>query len=127
MLLYLAAQVEKKCVFIDGQLALTTLAKSISSTLFSSTAATRELIQSYKYVGSIEGFQQQLLAWREAYLDNRGQCSMALGRVGIPQYSYLQGKLIHVHCRSHIYYFVDSGFASTAAIYHIFDMFYKGN
>jgi hypothetical protein len=48
------------------------LAKSISSTLFSSTAATRELIQSYKYVGSIEGFQQQLLAWREAYLDNRG-------------------------------------------------------
>ncbi|OJJ54416.1 hypothetical protein ASPSYDRAFT_81463 [Aspergillus sydowii CBS 593.65] len=65
------AQVEKKCVFIEAQLALTKLAKSISSTLFSSTAATQELIQSYKYVSSIEGFQQQLLAWREVYLDSR--------------------------------------------------------
>lgn len=66
------AQVEEKCIFIESQLALTKLAKSISSTLFFSAATARELIQSYKYVSSIEGFQQQLLAWREAYLDNRG-------------------------------------------------------
>ncbi|KAJ4211709.1 hypothetical protein NW759_012311 [Fusarium solani] len=60
--------VEQKRNFIDSQLALSRLAKSISNTLFSSTCATRELIQSYKYVSSIEDFQQQLLAWRQAYL-----------------------------------------------------------
>jgi hypothetical protein len=71
--------VEQKRNFIDSQLALSRLAKSISNTLFSSTCATRELIQSYKYVSSIEDFQQQLLAWRQAYLCEQSTLIRSVG------------------------------------------------
>ncbi|UPK89181.1 hypothetical protein LCI18_000116 [Fusarium solani-melongenae] len=63
-------EVQKRS-FIDGQLALSRLSKSMSNTLFSSTCVTRQLIQSYKYVSSIEDFQQQLLAWRQTYLSEQ--------------------------------------------------------
>lgn len=69
----LCPEVEQKRKFITGQLALAKLAKSISKALFLSTTTTRELIQSYGYVASIEDFQQQLVVWREAYLDRQGK------------------------------------------------------
>ncbi|KAF5621716.1 positive transcription regulator of ARO9 and ARO10 [Fusarium sp. NRRL 25303] len=57
--------------FVNGQLALADLARSISNILFSSRNTTQELIQSYKYVASIEEHQQKLAAWRETFLDKQ--------------------------------------------------------
>lgn len=63
---------EQKRRFVSGQLALAELAKSISKALFSSKSSTLELVQSYRYIDSIETFQRQLTAWREAYLNHQG-------------------------------------------------------
>ncbi|KAF5701105.1 ARO80-positive transcription regulator of ARO9 ARO10 [Fusarium mundagurra] len=66
-----SAKAEQTRKFVNGQLALAELARSISNTLFSSRNTTQEHIQSYKYVSSIEEYQQKLAAWREVYLDKQ--------------------------------------------------------
>ncbi|KAI1009440.1 hypothetical protein LB504_002944 [Fusarium proliferatum] len=66
-----SAEEEPARRFVNGQLALADLARSISNTLFSSRNITQELIQSYKYVASIEEYQQKLAAWRETFLDKQ--------------------------------------------------------
>jgi hypothetical protein len=76
--------------FVNGQLALAELARSMSNTLFSSRITTQELIQSYKYVSSIEEYQQKLAAWREVYLDNQGKLGRSIQPSSLIAISFLQ-------------------------------------
>lgn len=57
---------------INSWFGLSQLARSISGTVFSSTAVTRQLLQSHGYVNVVRYFQQQLSRWRESNLDILG-------------------------------------------------------
>ncbi|CAO2648369.1 Nn.00g076360.m01.CDS01 [Neocucurbitaria sp. VM-36] len=86
--------VEQWQSFMSAWVELTKLARSVSDTIYPSTATTRSLLRTGRYIGLLEHFQPLLTSWRKKYLD---PCKL---KVGLHDMLHIEYQYVRIYTNS---------------------------